>query len=180
MYYVCVAKNKANSLRWREKDGMIKFSERHDFFRRFAQRAAIPAQACAGLAPSVGEIDELFMAAEQNKRTKNLKILAPIFSSASSPSLTLALPCLTCASARAFRRQLIGCCGVCVDAHMFIAVVYCCYWWVLAFINLCVTLIRCGRSWIGIQSQRDYRCIDGLFYFVPLLMRPFDAPANRG
>ena len=27
--------------RWREKEGMIKFSELHDFFRRFAQRDAI-------------------------------------------------------------------------------------------------------------------------------------------
>ena len=107
----------------------------------------IPAQVCAGLTLSVGEKDELFKATEQNKRSKNLKLLAPIFSSASSPSLIL--PFLTCASVRAFRRQLIGCCGVCVDSYMCIALVY-------------------------------YRCIGGLFYFVPLLMRTFDTRANRG
>ena len=32
--------------------------------------SAIPAQACAGLAPSVGEMDELFMAAEQKNGQK--------------------------------------------------------------------------------------------------------------
>ena len=58
-----------------------------------------------------------------------------------------------------------------------IAVVYC-YWWMLEFINLCVTLRRCGRSWVW--DLKCYRCIDGLFYFVPLLMRPFNARANRG
>ena len=48
--------------------------------------SAIPALGRASLAPSVGEMDELFMAAEQKNGQKNLKILAPIFSSASSPS----------------------------------------------------------------------------------------------
>ena len=34
-----VAANGPQICRWREKEGMIKFSELHDFFRRFAQRA---------------------------------------------------------------------------------------------------------------------------------------------
>ena len=28
-------------------------------------------------------------------------------------------------------------------------------------------------------DSKYYRCMDGLFYFVPLLMRPFNARANR-